>query len=59
MVMSTAQQQSFERALVTVVTSSFGDIDYGFMAIDRWLSRVDVRQVRAAPCGCIRVALCV
>ena len=42
MVMSPEQQQAFERALVTSQAS--------FAAIAAGLSRVDVRQVRAAPC---------
>ena len=41
MVMSTEQQQGFERALV-------GN-EEGFLSIKAGLSRVDVRQVRAAP----------
>ena len=45
MVMSTAQQQSFERALVTFWVGADGN----FESIKAGLSRVDVRQVRAAP----------
>eukprot|EP00964_Phaeocystis_antarctica_P111344 scaffold75700_cov38-Phaeocystis_antarctica.AAC.1 len=41
MAMSTAQQRAFERALVTNT--------YGFTLVQEALSRVDVRQVRAAP----------
>ena len=44
MVMSTEQQQAFERALVT---SGYGDDS--FASIKAGLSRVDVRQVRSAP----------
>ena len=48
MVMSTEQQQAFERALVTL----YGDDSFG--SIKASLSRVDVRQVRAQHPGCIR-----
>ena len=50
MVMSTEQQQAFERALVTVHG------DDSFDSIEEGLSRVDVRQVRAQHPGCIRAA---
>jgi hypothetical protein len=50
MVMSTEQQQAFERALVKV----HGDDN--FDSIKASLSRVDVRQVRAEHPGCIRAA---
>eukprot|EP00964_Phaeocystis_antarctica_P047938 scaffold27760_cov57-Phaeocystis_antarctica.AAC.2 len=46
MVMSTEQQRALERALVS---TEYGDGTFG--SIERGLSRVDVRQARAAPCA--------
>ena len=51
MVMSTEQQQAFERALLVKVHG-----DDNFDSIKASLSRVDVRQVRAEHPGCIRAA---
>eukprot|EP00964_Phaeocystis_antarctica_P127439 scaffold91108_cov65-Phaeocystis_antarctica.AAC.1 len=49
MVMSTAQQQAFERALVNMRALVTFQGEVNFRSIEASLSRVDVRQVRAAP----------